>query len=177
MISIREQYEKLGVERYYREHSNTYRNPHLEIIHKLLETQSPGKTVLDLCCGSGEVTSYLQENNPSLHITGNDPYTYESYMRNTNAPCTRFDFKAIAQGALSQFKFDMIICSFALHLCPVSLLPTVLYQLSLVSNTLVVITPHKKPEVPETFWYQVQERLVEKVRMRTYSLRDTWLDT
>ena len=176
MVSIREQYETFGVEKYYQEHGDTYSNPHREIIHQLLEEQPIGDKVLDLCCGSGEVTSYLQQKNPTLHITGNDPYTYASYMRNTQAPCYRFDFKEIAQGALTNYHFDTIICSFALHLCPISLLPNVLYQLSLISTTLVILTPHKKPELPEIFWYQVEERLVEKVRMRTYRLRDTFVD-
>lgn len=41
----------------------------------------------------------------------------------------------------------MIVCSFALHLVPVQELFPLCYELSTKTRWLVVLAPHKKPEV------------------------------
>lgn len=60
MQAVRNGYAELGVKNYYLKHSSDYTNPHEKIIHKLLkiaeENNYLGKKILDLCCGSGEVT-------------------------------------------------------------------------------------------------------------------------
>ena len=42
---------------------------------------------------------------------------------------------------------DMVICSFALHLITPSELFALLWQLSTKATWLIIIAPHKKPEV------------------------------
>ena len=79
-----------------------------------------------------------------------------------------FQFKAWkeANGKLEE-KFDVIFCSFALHLAEDSLLPNILYNLSQISNNLVILTPHKKPDIK--LYYELDLELYhEKIRLRKY---------
>ncbi len=161
---IRNMYSQLGVETYYKEYGNDYNNPHAEIINKLLSDVDAGETILDLCCGSGEVT----KNFPDKEIMGCDPFTFELYKKETGRPVLTFSFKDIALGALSSYRFDTVICSFALHLCDTSLLNTVLFQLAMISNKLIILTPHKRPAI-NMYWKLEKETIVDRVRMREYS--------
>jgi len=168
VASIRGYYESLGVDRYYAIHGSEYRNPHEQQVRTLLQQAEEegliGNKVLDLCCGSGEVTCAL----PGHDITGVDPYTSEAYRKRTGKECLPLSFLDIAQGRL-QGQWDTIVCSFALHLCPESLLPQVLWQLRQVATTLVVITPHKRPDCDGKMgWVLVEERKIEKVTMKVY---------
>ena len=89
----------------------------------------------------------------------------EAYKERTGLTCSALSFKDIAEGALpptpqyisgervppdetNPLKIDMVICSFALHLIesPSELFST-LWELSTKSRWLVVLAPHKKPEV------------------------------
>jgi hypothetical protein len=54
-------------------------------------------------------------------------------------------------------------------LCPISLLPTVLWRLGEITNTLIIITPHKRPDCDNiSNWILVDEILLDRVRMRIY---------
>lgn len=165
-LNVRKEYERLGVDNYYKENSDTYKNPHESIIRKLLKQKNFKGNILDMCCGSGEVTLAIENKNTS--IIGSDKYMYKQYSKNTNNPCLIVSFKDILQGKLNGYKFDSIICSFALHLCELSMLPMVLYQLSLITPELIILTPHKRPLINEDFWYLESEIKKDKVRMRTY---------
>ena len=64
--AIRRQYEKHGVEGYYSQFGAEYRNPHEPVIREVLQEavrrwQLDLDHVLDLACGSGEVTLALGE--------------------------------------------------------------------------------------------------------------------
>lgn len=171
MESVRKGYEKLGVDNYYKIHSNDYVNPHFEIIKNLLEdylkTNNIGNNILDLCCGSGEVTTILKSFDERYQIVGLDPYLYNTYHKNTNNECLSFDFKDIVCGKLKQHRYDTIICSFAMHLCEESMLNSLLYQLSLVTNNLIIITPHKRPDIHN--WFVLKnEYTKDRVRLRIY---------
>lgn len=65
---------------------------------------------------------------------------------------------------------DITIISFALHLCPPSELFSLLYELSRHSRYLVVVAPHKNPNIPgggESGWIgPVMEVLVRMERVR-----------
>ncbi len=170
MKAVRNEYAKLGVENYYLKHSKDYLNPHEKIIKKLLllaeDKKLIGKKVLDLACGSGEVTLTIKEY--GHEITGLDPYTFEYYYKKTANKVLNLSFKDIVLGKLNE-KFDTIICSFALHLCHVSMLPNLLWKLSEISDTLIVITPHKRPNCDMiSSWVLVEEIILERVRMRVY---------
>lgn len=173
MEAIRNQYAQVGVETYYQKNADTYTNPHERIITELINESTEiidyGNTVLDLCCGNGLATKVLEQH--VKHIVGNDPYMYKQYTEQTNRCCYDYDFKQLAQACLID-KVDTIICSFALHLCDESLLPNVLYNLSLIANTLVVITPNKKPTI-NMFWELQNEIVKDRVRLRIYKTKYT----
>jgi hypothetical protein len=61
------------------------------------------------------------------------------------------------------------VCSFALHLVALSRLPGLAAQLSSIGTALLVLTPHKRPQLrPEWGWLCADELLIERVRARYY---------
>lgn len=81
----------MGAEKYYQEHGVDYRNPHEEKIKiALLKGLSKWKPkmskVLDLACGSGEITLML-ESLGVKEITAMDPYTVEAFKKRTKREC------------------------------------------------------------------------------------------
>ena len=83
MKSIRRAYEERGADSFYHEEGHLYRNPHLLQIKALLSRYADlisMSCVLDLCCGSGEVTRVARTLKVA-EIVGVDPYTYEAYER------------------------------------------------------------------------------------------------
>jgi len=167
MEAIRNKYSELGVDEYYRLHGNDYINPHLErltssvkMINHLWKLDLTNS--LDLCCGSGEITSLLDCNE------GCDPYTYQSYINNTGKPCMRFSFDDIMHGNLTK-QYNTIVCSYALHLADKSKLPQIIYQLSRICNNFLLISPNKKPEIHED-WGMVLDNsaYINGVRIKYY---------
>ena len=166
--SIHDYYVNLGVNDFYQLYGSIYVNPHENIVRELITNVAVknilGKNVLDLCCGSGEITLSLTNHN----VVGVDPYTKNSYFQRTGKYPLNFNFKDIAVGKL-QGNYDSIVCSYALHLCPTSLLPIVLWNLKIISKVLVIITPHKRPECDGIFnWFLVDEVILKKIRMKIY---------
>jgi hypothetical protein len=171
--SIRGQYETRGVRGFYTESGADYRNPHepqvRRCIARAVETWRPDLShVLDLAAGSGEATLALRELG-AARIDGIDPYTADAYFSRTGTPADRFTFEQIASGALTGRRYTLIVCSFALHLCEPSRLPGVAQHLSLVSDALLILTPHKRPVIrPEWGWELTGEQVIERVRSRMY---------
>ena len=65
----------------------------------------------------------------------------------------------------------LVVCSFALHLCEASWLPRVVQELSRATDDLLILTPHKRPQLkPEWGFDLVAERLHERVRARRYQV-------
>jgi len=172
-LPIRQAYETWGVEAFYQHYGSTYRNPHEAIVGQVLArglvgVPREGLPVLDLACGSGEVTLALRELGWQ-DIHGIDPYTQQAYLERTGQVAEGFRFEEIEQGVLWGREYGLIVCSFALHLLERSRLPTLAYQLSCIGDRLMVITPHKRPEIrPEWGWTQVDEFCLERVRSRLY---------
>ncbi len=190
-IKIRLAYQAQGVEGYYQSQGDVYQNPHEEgilmMVEELLDALQdqipklePQKLrYLDLCCGSGEATrGLLRQGIPLENIDASDPYTAQAYMSIYQKPCFPWSFVEITQGCIKAEKesnqnkpYDCVICSFALHLCPTDLLNHVLYQLSLCADYLLILTPHKKPEIEsDSGWLMIDERYLseERVRGRIY---------
>lgn len=172
--SIRSAYERHGVAGYYRKNGGRYRNPHERIINELLDRATsawmlrPGRT-LDLACGSGEVTLALQRLG-FAQIDGIDPYTAEAYRVRTGRESERISFEQIAAGALVGRRYDLIVCSFALHLLEPSRIPLLAARLREIAPALLILTPHKRPIIkPETGWRMLAEILYERVRARLYA--------
>lgn len=92
-------------------------------------------------------------------------YTSPAYTERTSRACHSLSFTDLAQGLLppinvetsfrsgeadnnSEPVWDIIICSFALHLVTNSSeLFALLFELSGKARWLIVVAPHKKPEV------------------------------
>lgn len=171
--AVRQAYEQYGAPGYYQRYGATYRNPHEPIIAELLglavaRWQLPLGQVLDLACGSGEATLVLRALGAGT-IAGIDPYTSAAYVARTGQPAEQLDFEQIAAGALMGRHYDLIVCSFALHLVPLSRLPGLAVQLSLLADTLLILTPHKRPELqPAWGWTLRGELLHQRVRARYY---------
>jgi SAM-dependent methyltransferase len=169
---IRPQYERLGVEGFYRTHGSSYRNPHEFAVHGLLEeiintNDLDLSNVLDLACGSGEVTLKLLDFGARVH--GIDPFTGAAYFERTGQIAEALTFEDIALGALEGREYSLVVCSFALHLVEPSRLPTLCYQLSQVSSRLVMLTPHKRPVIQESWgWNLETELMMDRVRGRVY---------
>jgi SAM-dependent methyltransferase len=171
--AIRKEYEQHGVRGFYEEYGDTYRNPHEDNIRAALQAgvsrwQADLSHVLDLACGSGEATLALQELG-CTNIDGIDPYTAEAYRSRTGRLAEAFTFEQIAQGALEGRWYSLIVSSFALHLLPASRLPRLAYQLQRIAPALIVLTPHKRPQIRAAWgWRLEEEMVVERVRARLY---------
>jgi SAM-dependent methyltransferase len=169
---IRPQYDAHGVAGFYEKFGATYSNPHEPHLKLLLETLIPARnldlsSVLDLACGSGEVSSVILRHGGS--VTGIDPFTFEAYRNRTGLEAERFSFEDIANGVLEGRRFSLIVCSFALHLVEVSRLPMVAFQLAQVGGTLLVLTPHKRPNLKVEWGWKLEAELLEaRVRARLY---------
>lgn len=152
--SIREAYQKHSVSAYYQGLSTLYENPHLPAIHQLLSNYSPtipeNARILDLCAGSGQLTSWLNRYRPDVSLVGCEPYLRSQYEMQTKKPCYAFDFKQLARSVLPE-TFDLVLCSYAFHLCEPSLRAMVCWQLSQVTSHLWLFAPNKNTGVVSPF--------------------------
>jgi SAM-dependent methyltransferase len=171
-----------GVDGFYRDHGDTYANPHelaVQLLTKRLVVErdlirSEG-LILDLCCGSGEVTSeLLRQGVGAERMLASDPYTSVAFDNRIGLPCEPWSFADIANGALATFEaapLSVVVCSYALHLCESSWLPRLASALARSAKNLVVITPHKRPNLNTTWGWELLEDYLDpglRVRMRTY---------
>jgi hypothetical protein len=157
--SVRARYERHGADAYYRAHAADYANPHEpEIRHALGLAKRKWdldlSRVLDLAAGSGEATLALQELGAG-EIDACDPYLFEQYERRTGRPAERLSFEDVAAGALAGRAYSLVVCSFALHLAEASRLPAICYQLSVISPTLLILTPHKRPVIRRQWGWEL----------------------
>ncbi len=178
--AIRTAYQQHGVTSFYQQFGKQYRNPHESAIGKIIQVLSTTcqldlTNVLDLACGSGEVTLALKKLGYT-NVIGMDPYTFEAYRERTGKVAEKYSFEQIENGILADHHYTIIICSFALHLVDISRLPKLLYQLSRMAPSLLVITPHKRPEIKPTWgWTLLEEVVIERVRGRLYqSFHSGW---
>ena len=109
--------------------------------------------------GSGEVTLLLRERG-AARIDGIDPYTAEAYRRRTGQEAQPLTFANIAAGALAGRRYSLIVCSFALHLCEQSRLPRLMMELRTISDALLILTPHKRPEIREEWGWELFGELI-----------------
>jgi hypothetical protein len=177
--AIRPLYEEHGAEGYYRAFADAYENPHLPEIERLLErnfSRLPTEgTVLDFAAGGGEVTLAMRRLG-ARDLAGCDPFTYELFEQKTGLPCLRLSFHEVIRQGLPG-RYSVIISSFALHLCPPKDLFSLSWQLLQAAPLLVVITPHKRPELEKipgivmTWEDAVETPRGKKVRMKAYQSR------
>jgi hypothetical protein len=171
--SVRARYERHGADGYYRDYAQDYVNPHEPEVRQCIEMAVSRwpldlSRVLDLAAGSGEVTMALRELGAG-EIDACDPHLFAQYERRIGRPCERFSFEDIAAGAMAGREYKLIVCSFALHLVEASRLPLVCSQLALIAPALLVLTPHKRPEIREQWgWALAGEFVWARVRARWY---------
>lgn len=171
--SIRGEYEIHGVTEFYEQFGSDYRNPHESTLGLILQQAFPkwqldATQVLDLACGSGEITLALREMGYE-NVEGIDPYTHAAYLERTGKAAETYTFEDIAAGSLGERTYSLIICSFALHLVEESRLPVLVYQLSQIAPALLILTPHKRPVIKETWGFTlVGEFVLDRVRARYY---------
>jgi SAM-dependent methyltransferase len=184
--AIRNEYADLGVENYYRNHGDVYENPHFPYIQQLLEQNKHRidySHTLDLACGGGEVTLILRGLGFDDSV-GCDPFTHLLFEQNTGKKdCLTLSFDDIIKGSISNHiitqspnhHFSSIISSFAMHLCPEKQLFPLVSQLFLWTKNIVIITPHKRPELEKlsnvTFLFEdfVLTKRGKKVFLKSYS--------
>lgn len=149
--AIRNEYAESGVEAFYLLNGETYTNPHEAQVSALIKKNAHKldcSCVLDLSCGGGEVTRTLQALNYE-NIIGSDPFTFLLYEKLTCKKCFNFTFDDLVRGkhlnVWYEKQFSTIICSFALHLQPEKKLYPLVSALFFLTDTLLVITPHKRP--------------------------------
>ena len=169
-MNVRNEYKRVGsADKFYQNFSSDYKNPHKDIIIKLLEDfmffKRKDIKIMDLSCGDGLVTEYLK-NKGFVNIFGVDPYFKDIYEDKTKKKCYKKDFKTLPLSNEIP-ECDLVICSFAMHLCDKSMLPALLYKLAELSKEMIIITPHKRPEI-NLIWKLESEALKDKVRLRSY---------
>ena len=173
--AIRSQYEAHGAREFYEKFGDGYRNPHEPIIRELLAACAlqwnfaPSEMpVLDLACGSGEATLALRVLG-FTRIDGIDPFTSKAYLARTQQTAEAFSFANIAAGVLQSRRYELCVCSFAMHLAPLSILPQLCLQLSLCCAHLLILTPNKRPFIRADWgWNERGEILKDRVRARFY---------
>ena len=102
-------------------------------------------------------------------VTGIDPFTFEAFQKRIGLEAEQFSFEDIANGALEGRRFSLIVCSFALHLVEVSRLPTVAFQLAQIAERLLILTPHKRPNLKAEWGWNLESEVLEaRVRARLY---------
>ena len=125
--------------------------------------------VLDLAAGSGEATLAIRNFNSKAAIDAVDPYTHAAYFDRVGKECDAVSFEDVAAGALAGRSYTLVVCSFALHLADVSRLPAICTALAAVSPAMLILTPHKKPEIkPGWGWTLDRETVHDRVRARLY---------
>lgn len=173
---IRPLYDEFGPEGYYQAFGSAYENPHLPQIQALLQRNFQrldcSGMVLDFAAGGGEVATVLQELG-AQNLLGCDPFTHALFESKTGLPCLKLDFKDVIRAGIPG-QFSLIVSSFALHLCPIKDLFSLTWNLLQAAPLLVVITPHKRPElekIPGVMLAWEDAVLTErgkKVRMKAY---------
>lgn len=166
----------MGVEAYYQLHGGEYANPHFPQVRELLRNNAHRidySHALDLCCGGGEVSLVLREMGFD-DTQGCDPFTQSLFEANLGRPCLPWSFQDVIQGKL-QGSYSAVICSFGMHLCPQKQLYPLVQALFARAPQIVIITPHKRPELDKLEGVQLAFEdfaLTERgkrVRMKGYS--------
>lgn len=162
-----QEYQKHGIDSFYTKIGEDYYNPHEKDIKTLITAiYEPNLTYLDLGAGDGIVSQALIEAG-CLNVEGCEPYLFDLYKKRTNKNCLKLTFEDISKGLLTK-KYDVIICSYAMHLLDESFLPNLLYYLSQSANQLIILSPHKRPKI-ESYWSLSNTEVLNKTKMKTYT--------
>jgi SAM-dependent methyltransferase len=171
--SIRPQYDDVGPDEYYRLHGAEYRNPHEPAVVAALGLAVQNWSldlshVLDLACGSGEVTIALRDLGAGV-INGIDPYTADAYLARTGLVAEPLTFEMIAAGVLFGRRWSLVVCSYAMHLMAESRLPLLARRLADNTDQLLIVSPHKRPALQSAWgWNLAGSFVADRVHVRQY---------
>jgi 2-polyprenyl-3-methyl-5-hydroxy-6-metoxy-1,4-benzoquinol methylase len=160
-LKIYDQYQKYGVENYYKLFASKYSNPHehkiVEIYKKFIKPIINEKDcILDLACGNGLISQLVNRYNKNNLVQGCDPYF-------TNKYCTmNYSFIDIVQGNLTNH-FDIVICCYAYHLLDLDLEHDFLTNIALITKTFIIISPSKKIQIKHSLWKIFKEERIDKI--------------
>jgi SAM-dependent methyltransferase len=156
MKGFRKKYSE-GVDNFY-ECCENYSNPHSSkfrfILQKLISwfpsdlVIDEHRPVLDLACGTGQITQLLITHHHIDHIIGLDPYLFEQYSLNTKKVVFPNSFEDIIRGTITLPPTSIIICSYGLHLC--DQINELLDILKDSTRYLCVISPHGLPFISDS---------------------------
>ncbi|MEZ4434418.1 MAG: class I SAM-dependent methyltransferase [bacterium] len=169
--AVRAGYVEHGVDGYYQRVAATYHNPHEPLIAEAIALAHarrplPLGAVLDLACGSGEATRALEALG-ARRIDGVDPYTAPAWRARTGRDARPLTFADVAAGALDGACYDLIVCSFALHLAAPSRLPGITWALARLAPELLITSPHKRPPI-EHGWTLIDAFIHRRVHLRRF---------
>ncbi|PCH40167.1 hypothetical protein WOLCODRAFT_98433 [Wolfiporia cocos MD-104 SS10] len=144
---------------------------------QLPNSSDPGLTIQQAAILKRNANKFVRpppivSESPRPTILAADPFTAEAYRARTTLGCSSLSFSEIAEGGLSDLlsssqgennsgdetadiipdtpTIDMVICSFALHLIETpSELFALLWELSMKCKWLVIVAPHKKPDIKD----------------------------
>lgn len=169
-LSIRKEYETLGVDTYYSDNAETYHNPHANFALNCLDRlwKKDFISVLDFACGDGLVSKHLAKNKAVRSVVGCDKFLFSRYQRETRNECFQYSFEDVALGLFELPKVDVVVFSYAIDIVEQSYLNNLLYSLSTIADNMIVIRPNN--HVVEHFSWSVSESVkVEKSRGILYT--------
>jgi hypothetical protein len=169
-LSIRKEYETLGVDTYYSDNADSYHNPHAVFALTCLDAlwNQEFKSVLDFACGDGLVSKHLKNKYPDILVSGCDKFLHERYLHETGNLTFSYSFEDVANGLAQLPSVDVIVFSYAIDLVEKSYLNTMLYYLSTISKNLIVIRPNS--HIVEHFsWKAKQQVKCEKAKAVLYT--------
>lgn len=153
MLKIYEEYQKHGIDNYYKNFSEEYFNPHQEKIEKIYlkyikDIIHTDNTVLDLASGDGLISKLIKKYNKNHNVIGCDPYFFNNFNE------LHLTFEEIAKGELNKFNknYEITICSYAFHLLDKKWHYDFLTQLGMITNKFIIITPSKKIDINHFMW-------------------------
>lgn len=164
MLKIYNEYQKHGIDNYYKTHSKDYYNPHEEkikyiYIKHILNIITKYDKIVDIACGDGMITRIINKYNNNKNVDGIDPYFNNEYTQ------MKLSFEDIAKGELNKYDkiYNIAICSYAFHLMDKKLIYDFMSQLSMITKRFIIITPSKKINIKHPLWNIIKEIREDKV--------------
>jgi hypothetical protein len=106
------------------------------------------------------------------NVVGLDPYTTKLYKKNCTFPILAYSFQDVAYNKIQLDKYDVVIASFSLHLCPSNDLKLLCINLALSCKWLVIISPHKNPiiTIPKEYGFTLLHvSTIDRIHVRIYT--------
>lgn len=167
-MSIRDQYNRHGVNGFYAEHAAHYENPHATDVKEVLESvwDNRWQTAMDFACGNGLITKIKQS---ECEFFGVDPFLADRYRHETGRHCYELNTSDFIAADIP--KVDVAIISYAMDIIPESYRSLLLWKLSTLAESLVIIRPNNKI-AEQQYWQAVFSRRTHQTRAVIYTRRE-----